>query len=82
MRLGYCSLAEEIDAAMAEAVNGLRARRYCWAEIAPYSTLPARLHGSAGEQCRDLWRLSIPIFDASNQAIPGTSAKAKSWRPS
>lgn len=42
-------LAEPIDTAIAEAVNGLRACGYSWAEITPGSAATARPPSSAGE---------------------------------
>jgi hypothetical protein len=46
-------LADEIDTAIAEAVKGLRAYSYSWAEIVLASASPARPPSSDGERHPD-----------------------------
>jgi hypothetical protein len=47
-------LTDEIDAAISQAVKGLRAYGYSWAEIGSGSASPARPPGNAGEASREL----------------------------
>ena len=46
-------LADEIDAAIAEAVKGLRARGYSWAEIGSRLGITRQAASDAGEQHPD-----------------------------
>jgi hypothetical protein len=61
-------LAEEIDTAIAEAVNGLRACGYSWAEIGARPASRARPPSSAGERTAHGRRAtSVPLAGASSR---------------